>query len=155
MSPALPLRQLVQMIMCLRKSTSLLLFLESCLNAGESGISLKHIGRDCKQPSLFRASLLYLSHLILTQLGNSYTETCSLSYEQVHPIPSHLIFNYPNLLPTHGTLNPVVMQLLRSNLLSLHGRLIGEKAISVHSKSPQQVCVHSQDRQKITSVQPQ
>ena len=72
------------------------------------------IGRDCKQPSLFRTHLPYVLPLMLTQPGNSSTETCSLSlsHSRIHSIPSHLIFRYSTLLPAHGTLNPVVRQLL-------------------------------------------
>ena len=51
MSPALPLPQLVHLIIMLVKvNISAIL---SCLSASESSISLKQIGRDCKQsPSL-------------------------------------------------------------------------------------------------------
>ena len=46
--------------------------------------------------------------LILIQSENSSTETCSLLCTD----SSHLGFSYLPLLPTHGTLNPVMRQLL-------------------------------------------
>ena len=73
-----------------------------------SDISLKHIGRDCKQTLLFKTGLPYPLLLMLTQPGNSSKETCSLTCTD----SSHLCFNYPTLLPAHGTLNPVMRQLL-------------------------------------------
>uniref|UniRef100_UPI00359017AB uncharacterized protein isoform X2 n=1 Tax=Myxine glutinosa TaxID=7769 RepID=UPI00359017AB len=76
--------------------------------AGESGISLKQIDRDCKQPSLTRTGLSHLLILMLTQPGNSSTETCSLSCTD----SSHLVLIDPTLLPAHGTLNLVLRQLL-------------------------------------------
>ena len=43
-------------------------------------------------------------------------------------------FNYPSLLPTHGTPTPVVRQLLWNNLPPLPGKQIRPKAFSVDSK---------------------
>ena len=80
--------------MCLRKSTFLSLFSENGLNVSESGISFKQIGRDCKQPSLFRIGLQYLLPLISTQPGNSSTETFSLTHAQIHPISSSVILPF-------------------------------------------------------------
>ena len=56
-----------------------LAILESWLDACDSGISHKQIGRDCKQPSLFRPGLPYVLPLILNRSGNSSTEICSFS----------------------------------------------------------------------------
>ena len=131
MSLALPLLQWVNLIMCLWKSTSLWLFSGSCLNAGKSGRSRAYWqGLQATISLQDWSSISMAPDITVTQPRNSSTETCSLLSKD----SSHLILNYPTLLHTHGTLNPVVKQLLWNNLPSFPGRQILLKAISVHSK---------------------
>ena len=67
--------------------------------------------------------------LIWTQHENSSTETCSLLCTN----PFYLIISYPTLLPSYGTLNPVVRHLLWNNFPSLTGMQSWPKVTSDHS----------------------